>query len=56
MYIKPVKESWSMLNISVSPELNPKVRGNFRLEHVYAKTKILVNSWRIKKVKKHINF
>ena len=38
MYMDPVVGSWSTENISVSPELNPKVNGNLRLEHDCAKT------------------
>ena len=39
--------------ISLSPELNPKVNGNLRFEHVCAITLIFVDSWRIKKVIRH---
>ena len=36
----PVELSWSTEKISVSPELNPKVNGNFRSEQFCALTSI----------------
>ena len=40
---------------SVSPKLNPKVKGNFRLEHDYANTMLFAKSGSIRSVKKHNN-
>ena len=55
IYKKPVEESWSIEFISVSPEGNPKVRGNLRLEHDYPNTLMFVDSWIVRKVKKYNN-
>ena len=39
-----------METISVYPELNPKVRGNFRFEHICANAKLFADCWRISRV------
>ena len=51
----PVELSWSMEIISVSPELNPKVKGNLRFEQVCVITPIFSLSWSMKKVKRYNN-